>query len=348
MRRKFSMALVFAVLFWSLVGCGGSDSEGEYVPGGDEELSGDEENEEATSNEGETFRFAVFSDTHVRLPGNKDDGSYEPEKNLANLDSAVDTINAELYDSDFVAVTGDLVGCLFSEDLNDYGSGTENPADTFRQKMENLVMPYYPVLGNHDYQKDFDDTIDEGVNTDNIEAIEAVWKSVLGIDPYYSVVHKGVRLLFLNSNRGSARTNLCTACSVESFCTGSFDDEQIAWLEEELSQDEPAILFMHHPPATDNTEENLFALSPTFYVEEGDAFYEVTESVADKILAIFVGHGHLFVRDTLHGTIPVYETGSIGDTNGNGQNIHTVEVNPSEPQIFIEIASEDGMYWDEI
>ena len=335
------------LVLWSLVACGGADGDNDIIDG-DTDSAEYETDDDSTEEVGEAFRFVVISDTHVRLPGNKDADHYDPEKNLDNLDEAVDTINAEYSDADFVAVTGDLAGCLFSEDPNDYGSGTDNPADTFRTKMENLVMPYYPVLGNHDYQKDYDDELEEGINTDDIEAIESVWKSVLGIDPYYSFVHKGVRMLFLNSNRGSARTNLCATCSVESFCTGSFDEDQIAWLEDELSQDEPIIIFMHHPPYTDNSEENLYALTPTFYVEEGDDFYTVTESAADKIMAVFVGHGHLFVRDTLHTTIPVYETSSIGDTNGNGQNIHVIDVDPAEETIFFDVVSEDAMYWDEL
>ncbi len=104
----------------------------------------------------EPFTFAVISDIHVRLPGNPDDRSYNAAQNLANLDEAVGSIARNHPDADLVMVTGDLVGCLFSEDPADYGGGAATPADVFKQAMDRLPLPYYPVLGNHDYEVGFD------------------------------------------------------------------------------------------------------------------------------------------------------------------------------------------------
>jgi len=317
------------------------DFESDYSKDGD--IDGDEEEVEA----GEPFRFLVISDTHIRLPGRPDDGLYDNQGNIDNLEASVSRINDEFSEADFVAVTGDLVGCLYSEDPDDYGIGGENTAETFKSTMDDLTMPYHVTLGNHDYQKDYDSDIDEGITTDNIENIEAVWKKVLGIDPYYSIVHNGVRMIFLNANRGVHNGILCGGCTVEAFCTGSFDDAQIEWLEDELAEDESSIIFVHHPPVSDDPDA-MFSMLTSFAIETEEAFYDVIESGSDKVIAIFAGHGHIWERDTMFDTIQVFETCSTGDTNGNGDNIHIVDVVPAEKSIVVSHGRDgESVYWGE-
>jgi 3',5'-cyclic AMP phosphodiesterase CpdA len=275
----------------------------------------------------EPFTFVVISDPHIRLPGNPDDGTYNAQKNIDNLTAAVDTINNELGSAKFVAVTGDLVGALFSSDPADYPDDANTPAHQFRGIMQNLSMPWEVVLGNHDYQEDY---TNEGITADVPEDIEAVWSRVLGIPPYYSLTFRGWRFLFLNSTRGDRYWDLCILRSVEASCTGSFDDTQIAWIEQELQNPEPVILFFHHPLHTDSWYTLWSAAGSSFKVHEDDAFYGLAEAYADKIKAIFVGHGHLWASDTLHDTILVHETNAMGDGMGNPDNINIVEVNPAE------------------
>ena len=153
-------------------------------------------------------------------------------------------------------------------------------------------------------------------------------------------------MIFLNSNRGEARTQVCVGCTAEAYCTGSFDDEQLAWFEAELENGDPCILFFHHPPITDSPEA-LFSIAKTFLVREEDAFYDLVETYQDQILAMFTGHGHIWEKDNMYESIPVFETSSIGDTNGNMDNIHIVEVNPEEMSITVTIGREDTHYWSE-
>ena len=285
-----------------------------------------------------SFSFLIISDTHVRLPGYPDNDYYNNQLNIDNLESAVTRINLQYPHAAFVLVTGDLVGCLFSDDAADYLVGQENPAEEFKSIMDGLNIPYYVALGNHDYQKDYDPDTGEGIMTDNILNIEAVWKKVLGIEPYYSFVHEGVRFIVLNSNRGDASSVLCP------FCTGSFDDLQIEWLEKEMEKTEPCLLFFHHPLFTDNKTPYTWAVFPSFLVEEGDAFYLSAQTYKNKIKAIFVGHGHSWVSDTLYQTIPVYETGPIGDAAGSGENIHVITVDPDDNLYEVSIGNDAASY----
>lgn len=277
--------------------------------------------------EPQPFSFVVITDTHVRLPGNPDDTKYANAENLEKLTRAVEKINGEAPDAAFVAVTGDLVGCLFSEDPDDYLQGEENPAEKFKEIMDNLLMPYYVALGNHDYEIDF--VFGEGINAKDPSGPEAVWKKVLGVDPYYSFVYNQTRFVFLNSARGPARQKTCIGSLRESYCTGSFDEEQIVWLESQLSNPEPSYLFFHHPPITDHPFQAIWSVAgPSFQVEKNDEFYDVAKDFKQEISAIFVGHGHLWEYDTLYNAIDVYETGSIGDTLSNSNNIRLVDVDP--------------------
>ena len=287
------------------------------------------------------FKIIVLSDIHVRIPGNPDDAFYDNQGNLDNIQTAVSTINTHYQTADFVAVTGDLVGCLFSEDLADYSQDATNPAMKFREIMDGLNIPYHVTLGNHDYQTGFDTALGEGISTTDITRVEAVWNQVLSIPPYYSFVHNGVNFVFLNSNRGASRSENCPGCQVEKFCTGSFDDEQLQWLTTVLERPEPAILFFHHPPLTDSPD-TLWAIFSSFLVDSEDDFYDVIDARSEKIMAIFVGHGHFWQNDTLYGGIDVYETAAIGDMLGSAEHISIVEIDPEAFHVTVTRHSEDS------
>lgn len=292
--------------------------------------------------DGEIFQFIVISDLHVRLPGNPDDVNYDAQKNLDNLTYIINRINSDYNNADFVVTTGDLVGCLFSENTADYGTGTDTTAEHYKSMIDTLIMPIYSVLGNHDYQKSYNSGLSEGVSSQDRAAIEAVWKKVLGIDPYYSVLHKGVRLIFANSNRGDHYTDVCYGKNAEAGCTGSFDTEQIAWLRTELANSEPAIIFFHHPPITDNRLIRYFGIL-SYLVEGSDDLYDVVTENQEKILGIFVGHGHVWAKDEI-GQVPVYETGAIGDGNADKDNIHIVEVNAITKEMKVTIGNPGKNY----
>jgi hypothetical protein len=190
------------------------------------------------------------------------------------------------------------------------------------------------VLGNHDYQKGFDPLAGEGISTEDIHGIEAVWDKVLGMAPYYSFIHKGIHFIFLNSNRGPLKDQLCPGCQIERFCTGSFDEAQLRWLEICLEKEVPAILFVHHPMITDSTNKR-WAFYNSYRIDPEDPVYDIVRQHRDTILAVFVGHGHLWQSDTLYGTIDIHETGPIGDMLGKGDNICVVDVDAAARRITV-------------
>ena len=311
-RRRSLHNILLAIALFMLLGCGGG--------GGDEN---------SITPSADSFKFIVISDVHVRLPGNSDDIEYDNANNLENFNGALDLIKKNHLDADFVIVNGDNTGCLFSHSLENYGIGEDNPAETFKVMMDSLGMPFYVALGNHDYQDGFDVALRQGITASDPSNMEAVWKKVLGIDPYYSFVHKGVRFIILNSTRGPSYAEPCPSATVETGCKGSFDDTQMVWFENELQNPEPCLIFIHHPVITDhNALKTWSAAGLAMQVRDDDRFYAVVRSYKNCIKGIFVGHGHLKEKDTLEDTIPVHETASIGDTGGSSNNIRAVWMDP--------------------
>lgn len=273
------------------------------------------------------FSFIVLSDIHVRVPGNPDDRGYDNAGNVSNLTTAVATINSRFSESEFVMVTGDLVGCLFSENPADYLTGQLNPAETVKDIMSGLGVPWHPALGNHDYHSGYDLGAGEMIPARSQSSIEAVWRKVLGIEPYYSFVHKGARFVVLNSSRGPAASDVCPFSQVEAMCRGSFDAAQMAWFEQELQKPEPCLLFFHHPVVTDKSSDVVWSFfAEDFQVDDNDRFYDIAGAYTGKIKAIFVGHGHMWATDTLYGEIPVYKTAATGDYLGQACNMSKVTI----------------------
>ena len=268
----------------------------------------------------------------MRLPGNPDGEYYDSRKNLSNLAQTITLINENHSNADFLAVTGDLVGCLFSEDPNDYQGHDDTPAERFKNLFDHLPLPYHVALGNHDYHIGFDPMTGEHIPSLNPEAVEAVWKKVLGTAPYHAFIHKGVQMIFLNSNRGQSMFIPCNGLETETRCLGSFDPEQMDWLETRLNRPEPSIIFCHHPPRHDPDSTDASFWTALFYksmtIDSGERFYEIAASHQNKILAMFVGHWHVWQEYTLFDSIKVYLTGSIGDFWDEEDNIAVVKIDP--------------------
>ncbi|MGQ9660880.1 MAG: metallophosphoesterase family protein [Kiritimatiellia bacterium] len=224
-------------------------------------------------------------------------------------------------------------------------AGRENPAETLANIVSVLRLPIYFVLGNHDYLTGYDPRRAEVLPSRNYKKVEAVWRKVLGIKPYDSFVYRGVRFVLLNSVRGPACNRVCAFATRETGCTGSFDRQQLDWLEAELAQPEPCVLFLHHPVKTDHNETVRWSLAgELFQVETEDDFYRIVWLHRAKIMGIFVGHGHIWARDLLYGQIPVYETGALGDNGGNQDNVHIVTILPKGIGLEVQIGNPSATY----
>lgn len=239
----------------------------------------------------DNFYTLIIADTHVSNDEAKDD----------RIASFIDRINDGAWSGvELLINLGDVVSSVY--DVYDDDDPLKNvhrlaKADSLFEKLE---CPYYFVMGNHDYKIEKERDSDTYFPEDEILQMEAHWNDVTEFDPYYSVVHKGWKFVFLNSMRGR-------------YLNRHFDPDQLNWLEEEFAQDLPAILNFHHPLHTDNVKVKTKPYS-VITPEVEPRFYRILEKYKDRIKAIFVGHGHRWMQDRLFGTIPAYMVASFGDS----------------------------------
>ncbi len=236
------------------------------------------------------FYAIVVSDTHVSRDKSK----------IERLNKLSEMINKGVLPKvRFVVNTGDVVSRV-------YGDYRENDPDSSDNRLRRAVtafnqiqVPWYFAMGNHDYKIGPDRDSDTYFPQQEIEMMEDIWERETGFKPYYSFDHKGWRFVVLNSMRGR-------------YLHCHFDDNQMIWLEDQLSNGQPTILFSHHPMVTDHF--SLWAHPKDLINEENEPqFYKIVNENKKNIKGIFVGHGHRWVEDTLFDVIKVYETNSFAD-----------------------------------
>lgn len=239
------------------------------------------------------FQAIVISDTHISNDESKD-------KRLAAL---VEKINSHQFLAvELLLITGDLVSCVYGNKEPNEPDESNNRIKQLQALLGELHIPYYLILGNHDYRFNRSGDSDRYFSLEEIEQMEAIWKRDSGIEPYYSFEHQGWKFICLNSMRGR-------------YMNRHFDDEQLDWLEALLNDDKPTILLFHHPLKTDH--RRIWCKSKDLITPDNETrFFSLLENHKLQITAIFVGHGHRWVKDTLFGSIKVFETDSFGESKG--------------------------------
>jgi len=136
---------------------------------------------------------------------------------------------------------------------------------------DKLAIPVYATAGNHESSREkrqqLRQVFGRGFERDGKES------------DYYSFVHKGVRFVAM-CDAGSGGDHVGHLCSETISPAG-----QCEWLEQELAQPEPKILFAHIPPQPDGADV-------TMYLSRNDSrwFRELVERT--KPQALFFGHLH--------------------------------------------------------
>ncbi|MFC2133971.1 metallophosphoesterase family protein [Bacteroidota bacterium] len=238
--------------------------------------------------EGDTF-IAVISDVHI-----SDDES--KEERLSRL---IERINEGANPKiERLIITGDCVSSVYKDSSKGEAEGN-NRLRKFIEFFKAISVPINPVMGNHDFKIDKSRDSDAPFDKSEIQQMEHLWTKITGFQSFYSADQNGWKLLFLNSMRGK-------------YLNKSFDDEQLDWMASELQKGEPTLLFFHHPVETDNFRiwckaKDLISIEP----EPG--LFNILSKYKSQIKGIFVGHGHMWVSDTLFDEIQVYETDSFGD-----------------------------------
>jgi 3',5'-cyclic AMP phosphodiesterase CpdA len=245
-------------------------------------------NEYSTSD----FYAVIVSDTHIS----------RDESKIDRLDKLSNMINTGMLPNvDFVINTGDVVSRVYGDYRPENPDSSDNRLRRAVEAFDRFQVPWYFVMGNHDYKIGPDRDSDTYFPKSELDSLEMIWERETGFKPYYVFDHKGWRFIVLNSMRGR-------------YLHRHFDDSQMDWLKKQLFDKKPTILFFHHPMKTDNF--TIWAHPNDVITEETEPiFYKIIKSYKNNIKGIFVGHGHRWVEDILFDTIRVYETNSFADEN---------------------------------
>ena len=164
-------------------------------------------------------RILILSDVHISNSESKDN----------RLKSLVDQVNSGLFNVKELIITGDCVSSIYPGNSPSNHTPDNNRLLRLYNILNKSKVPYYLVMGNHEYKidksKDSDDPFDES----EIKDVEKIWREVTGFDPYYSVEGDDLKYIFLNSMRGR-------------YLFRNFDPVQLIWLENEFETEKSILL----------------------------------------------------------------------------------------------------------
>jgi len=211
--------------------------------------------------EDDAFFFVVFGD---RTGG--------PTTGVSVLADAVRDTN--LLEPDFVMTVGDLV-----QGYNQTPQWIEQMLE-FKQIMDQLVCPWFPVAGNHDiYWRGPDRP--EGEHEHNYEMhFGPLW---------YAFTHKNCGFIALYSDEGDPETGVKDYSKPAS---NVMSDEQRAWLGETLgrfSELDHVFVFLHHPRWLGGGYGSTWEPVHKMLVQAGN------------VTAVFAGHIHRMRSDARDG-----------------------------------------------
>ncbi|SMR71807.1 diethylphosphate phosphodiesterase [Aliiroseovarius halocynthiae] len=154
------------------------------------------------------MKFIHLTDTHI-IGGNRLLYGANPAQRLK---LAVDSINAEHGDAEFVMVTGDMTHW-----------GDADAYAAFQKQISRLEMPVHLLVGNHDDTAAFATHFPDAPRDEN------------GFVQFTFDMRHGRAICLDTKSQGSHAGGYCQA--------------RLEWLHNQLQgSDDPVLLFMHHPP----------------------------------------------------------------------------------------------------
>jgi len=220
------------------------------------------------------IRFAVISDPHLDIKGKN--GVKMSAVSVECLRETIKDINQE-PELAFVLVAGDL--------LQD---GEWENALVAKNLLDQLLMPYYIICGNHDF-KPIPEKQRDGFHYMSVEEFGKFFNGH-GFDNtgkryYAQQILPGLRLIGLDS---------CLPNEPEKW-GGILPEEQLTWLDKQLTNhaNELNLIFIHHSIIRWSTSELLGGPKQWFCIDNDDEVKNLLSNHAQAIPMVINGHRHI-------------------------------------------------------
>lgn len=241
-------------------------------------------------------KFAAIAEPHIAIPQQKGvkDGYKLGLKTVMLTQSAVNEIN-KIPDLNFVLVAGDL-----TQDAEPWN------IDILRRILDQLEVPYFVVLGNHDLSRVPHEQKDQPVTLSKYTVANAFIGKSGGMSPgstYYAhEVAPNLVLIGLDTPRDQGQVYVPKA-KLNDY-GGQVGPAQLRWLKKTLkaNQGKSVIVLTHHSATpwheADKTKEHNYYR--WFWMDNGN---EVAALLGkNKVKAVFSGHRHISTRyKKIHG-----------------------------------------------
>lgn len=223
----------------------------------------------------ETFYVGVIADSHIIDAFYKGpEGSPEDTESIfrtsERLAAARQALNALRPALDLVFLVGDYFHDYPSTDLDFYSKQTTR-IDHAKALTDGFRMPVHVGFGNHDY----------AVPLVSRDASHELFRRKLGLKPYYAVDHRGWKFIHVNNFLGTTWQAGHASYRKQ---RGSLGEEQLNWLEAQLSERKPTVVFVHFP---------LSAIEPVEVADLG--LHSLLKRHASTVQRVISGHWHRWV-----------------------------------------------------
>ena len=222
------------------------------------------------------FNFAVIADTHIIdtfYTGSEgsDLDSVSIHKSKNRLIEARSVINNPTLAIEQVFIAGDFIH-NYPSDQWDFYFENETRIDIAKGLIDGFDMPVHVGLGNHDYD----------VPDIPLQFTHDLFKQKVGIDPYYAVEHRGWKFVHLSNFLGATMDPTSDDYNTS---LGSFGETQLNWLEGQLQESKPTVIFTHFPlPIIKGKEVADYGL------------YKLLRDHRDTIRMFIAGHLHMWLQ----------------------------------------------------
>lgn len=220
-------------------------------------------------------KFINFSDLHLSING--ENTMKMGKESVDIVKSCVDLAN-KTNDISFVILTGDLL-----QDAEPWN------LDKVKEILDNLNVPYYVILGNHDISPVQTDT--NKFIFPSISKSTFVWAfqghGFNGSDSWWSVDPvQGLHLIGLDT-------------TVTGTWGGNISKKQLEWLDKDLekNKDKLCIVLSHHALVPHTKDD--FNRTKNFVVENSNEVRKILEK--HKVKIVITGHHHITDVKTING-----------------------------------------------